>query len=102
MGKITGFLQYPRQHEPTQPAPQRRRHWREFVQALDARGIRGSTPVIVVSAAVDVMARARALGALAVVPKPWRRLPYTGGDDGAMPSAGISRAATTLSSPAWT
>ncbi|MBC6943663.1 MAG: glutamate synthase subunit beta [Xanthomonadales bacterium] len=35
MGKTTGFLQYPRQHEPTQPAPQRRRHWREFVQALD-------------------------------------------------------------------
>lgn len=56
----------------------------EFVQALDARGIRGSTPVIVVSAAVDVMARARALGALAVVPKPFELDALLDAVDGAL------------------
>jgi glutamate synthase (NADPH/NADH) small chain len=34
MGKITGFLEYPRQHEKSEPPEQRKRHWHEFTQHL--------------------------------------------------------------------
>ena len=35
MGKITGFLEYPRQEEAAQPPAQRIRHWHEFLAHLD-------------------------------------------------------------------
>lgn len=35
MGKITGFLEYPRQPEPTEAPDARRHHWHEFVQGMD-------------------------------------------------------------------
>ncbi|HZX70295.1 MAG TPA: glutamate synthase subunit beta [Rhodanobacter sp.] len=35
MGKITGFLDYPRVLEPCEPPNQRKRHWREFTPQLD-------------------------------------------------------------------
>jgi glutamate synthase (NADPH/NADH) small chain len=34
MGKITGFLEYPRQAETAEAPAQRRKHWREFTQHL--------------------------------------------------------------------
>ncbi|HWU75233.1 MAG TPA: glutamate synthase subunit beta [Rhodanobacter sp.] len=34
MGKITGFLDYPRQLETSEAAPRRKLHWREFTQQL--------------------------------------------------------------------
>ncbi len=34
MGKVTGFLEYARLSEPTEPPRKRVRHWREFVAAL--------------------------------------------------------------------
>jgi len=34
MGKITGFLEYPRQAEAAEAPAQRRKHWREFTQHL--------------------------------------------------------------------
>ena len=34
MGKITGFLEYPRVLEPSEPPDQRKRHWREFTPQL--------------------------------------------------------------------
>jgi glutamate synthase (NADPH/NADH) small chain len=34
MGKITGFLEYPRQDEPAEAPAQRKAHWREFVAHL--------------------------------------------------------------------
>jgi glutamate synthase (NADPH/NADH) small chain len=36
MGKLTGFLDYPRQDEPREAPATRVRHWREFTPALDA------------------------------------------------------------------
>jgi len=36
MGKVTGFLEYPRQEEAAEPPVQRTRHWHEFVVHLDA------------------------------------------------------------------
>ena len=35
MGKITGFLDYPRQNETSEAPAQRKRHWHEFVRELD-------------------------------------------------------------------
>jgi len=35
MGKVTGFLEYPRQEEAAEPPTQRIRHWHEFVVHLD-------------------------------------------------------------------
>ena len=35
MGKITGFLDYPRQHETSEAPVQRKRHWHEFIRHLD-------------------------------------------------------------------
>ncbi len=35
MGKITGFLDYPRQPETSEAPAERKRHWREFVRPLD-------------------------------------------------------------------
>lgn len=35
MGKATGFLEYPRQHEAYEPPEKRVRHYKEFVLALD-------------------------------------------------------------------
>jgi glutamate synthase (NADPH/NADH) small chain len=35
MGKITGFLDYPRQLETSEAPAQRKRHWHEFVRELD-------------------------------------------------------------------
>ena len=36
MGKITGFLEYPREDRDYQPVAERIRHWREFVLPLPA------------------------------------------------------------------
>lgn len=38
MGKITGFLDYPRQPEVTEAPAQRKRHWHEFIRELDDQG----------------------------------------------------------------
>ena len=38
MGKITGFLDYPRVLEPSEPPNQRKRHWREFTPQLGDEG----------------------------------------------------------------
>jgi len=35
MGKVTGFLEYERLQEASEPPPERLRHWREFVLRLD-------------------------------------------------------------------
>jgi glutamate synthase (NADPH) small chain len=35
MGKVTGFLEFTRLNEASEPAPERLRHWREFVLHLD-------------------------------------------------------------------
>jgi len=35
MGKVTGFLEFQRLNEASEPAPERLRHWREFVLHLD-------------------------------------------------------------------
>ena len=40
MGKLTGFLDYPRQDEPHEAPAERVRHWREFTPALDASAAR--------------------------------------------------------------
>ena len=40
MGKITGFLDYPRQHEASEAPAQRKRHWREFIDQLDDEAAR--------------------------------------------------------------
>ena len=40
MGKITGFLDYPRQHEDSEAPAQRKRHWHEFIRQLDDEAAR--------------------------------------------------------------
>lgn len=40
MGKITGFLDYPRQHETSEAPAQRKRHWHEFIEQLDDEAAR--------------------------------------------------------------
>lgn len=35
MGKITGFLEFPRQPEPTEAVEVRKQHWHEFVEQMD-------------------------------------------------------------------
>ncbi|MGH7117563.1 MAG: glutamate synthase subunit beta [Acetobacteraceae bacterium] len=35
MGKITGFLEFPRQPEPTELPGERKHHWHEFIQQMD-------------------------------------------------------------------
>lgn len=40
MGKVTGFLDYPRQDEPHEAPAERVRHWREFTPALEEPGAR--------------------------------------------------------------
>src|SRR6185312_8235625 len=35
MGKITGFLEYPRVLETSEPTRERKRHWREFTPSLN-------------------------------------------------------------------
>jgi glutamate synthase (NADPH) small chain len=44
MGKITGFMEFERLHEPYEPPQERLRHWREFVARLtdEAAGIQGA------------------------------------------------------------
>jgi len=34
LGKITGFLEYPREDRDYQPVAERIRHWREFISPL--------------------------------------------------------------------
>jgi glutamate synthase (NADPH/NADH) small chain len=40
MGKITGFLDHPRQHETSEAPAQRKRHWHEFINHLDDEAAR--------------------------------------------------------------
>ncbi|EIL95674.1 glutamate synthase subunit beta [Rhodanobacter sp. 115] len=40
MGKITGFLDHPRQHESSEAPAQRKRHWHEFINHLDDEAAR--------------------------------------------------------------
>lgn len=40
MGKITGFLEFERQPEPTETPDQRKRHWHEFVRQMDDEAAR--------------------------------------------------------------
>ncbi|SFL27982.1 glutamate synthase subunit beta [Rhodanobacter glycinis] len=40
MGKITGFLDHPRQHESSEAPAQRKRHWHEFISHLDDEAAR--------------------------------------------------------------
>lgn len=40
MGKITGFLEHPRQHETSEAPAQRKRHWHEFIRHLDDEAAR--------------------------------------------------------------
>ncbi len=44
MGKITGFMEYPRLEEPHEPAEARKKHYREFYARLadDAAGVQGA------------------------------------------------------------
>ncbi|HEU0276902.1 MAG TPA: glutamate synthase subunit beta [Rhodanobacteraceae bacterium] len=35
MGKITGFLEFPRQPEPIEPPADRKHHWHEFIREMD-------------------------------------------------------------------
>ncbi len=40
MGKITGFLEFPRQAEVTEPPAERKQHWHEFIRQLDDEAAR--------------------------------------------------------------